>query len=454
MLVMMIERRRSRLLKTGAKRSGPLLYWMSRDQRAVDNPALWLAREEARWEQSPLVVVFCLVPEFLGATRRAYDFMLRGLEEVENELRRLNIPFLVRPGDPCAILPALIQKLGAAKLVTDFNPLRIKTAWEKAISAAIPIPFIQVDAHNVIPCWTASPKQEYGAYTIRPKIHRLLSQYLDDLPEIEPMSIENYCGYPPNNWADLHRQVRVDETVGPVDGVKPGSVAAAARLREFLRSGIKSYADGRNDPNLTAQSELSPYLHFGQISPHRVAFEVTRADLPGHHQEAFLEELIVRRELSDNFCLYQPRYDEFAAFTPWARQTLDEHRADPREFVYDLPAFDAAATREPLWNAAQNQLRRTGKLHGYMRMYWAKKILEWSAGPEEALHYAIWLNDRYSLDGRDPNGYTGVAWSIGGLHDRAWRERPVFGKIRYMNANGCARKFDAAAYIARWLKEA
>jgi deoxyribodipyrimidine photo-lyase len=194
-------------------------------------------------------------------------------------------------------------------------------------------------------------------------------------------------------------------------------------------------------------SHLSPYLHFGQLSAQRVALEAQGYDADIPAQEAFLEQLVVRRELSDNFCFYEPAYDRFEGLPAWARETLDRHRTDPRPYLYGLEEFEEARTHDPLWNAAQSQMVKTGYMHGYMRMYWAKKILEWTESPEEALRVAIYLNDRYELDGRDPNGYTGIAWCIGGLHDRAWGERPVFGKVRYMSAGGARRKFDAAAYI-------
>jgi deoxyribodipyrimidine photo-lyase len=217
----------------------------------------------------------------------------------------------------------------------------------------------------------------------------------------------------------------------------------------FLEKRLEKYSEERNDPNASAQSDLSPYLHFGQISAQRVALEARRFDSNIAAQEAFLEELIVRRELSDNFCYYNARYDAFDGFAEWARKTLDEHRSDPRPYLYDVDTLEATATHDELWNAAQTEMMVTGKMHGYLRMYWAKKILEWSPSPEEALAAANYLNNKYELDGNDPNGYVGVAWSIGGVHDRAWSEREIFGKIRYMSLSGCKRKFSVDKYVAR-----
>jgi len=222
-------------------------------------------------------------------------------------------------------------------------------------------------------------------------------------------------------------------------------------LDSFFEERLSGYNEKRNDPNENVSSNLSPYLHFGQISAQRIALETYKRKHNIETKDAFLEELIVRRELSDNFCFYNKNYDSFDGFPEWAKKTLNEHRKDKREFTYHLEQFEKAKTHDDLWNAAQIEMVKTGKMHGYMRMYWAKKILEWTETPEEALEYSIYLNDKYELDGRDPNGYTGCAWSIGGVHDRAWTERPVFGKIRYMNYNGAKRKFDVKRYIQKYL---
>ena len=234
-----------------------------------------------------------------------------------------------------------------------------------------------------------------------------------------------------------------------VSWIKPGEGAAQRALRRFLREGLRSYDEARNDPTVDGQSNLSPFLHFGHISAQRVPLEVRDSDVVGEPRDAFLEERIVRRELSDNFCFYNEDYDRFEGFPTWAQTTLKQHGGDRREYTYTLGQFESAGTHDELWNAAQMEMAKTGKMHGYMRMYWAKKILEWTESPEEALKIAMFLNDKYELDGRDPNGYVGCAWSIGGVHDRAWFERPVFGKIRYMSYNGCRSKFDVDSYVAK-----
>ncbi len=255
-------------------------------------------------------------------------------------------------------------------------------------------------------------------------------------------------GQESNQWDRAIKTLKADTRITEVDWIVPGERAARRALKLFVEKKLGAYDATRNDPTLTGQSQLSPYLHFGHLSAQRVALAVQASSLPQRVKESYLEELIIRRELSDNFCLYTSRYDTFDSFPEWAQKTLNEHRKDKRPYVYTLHAFEGADTHDPLWNAAQREMVRKGKMHGYMRMYWAKKILEWTRSPEEALEYSIYLNDKYELDGRDPNGYAGIAWSIGGVHDRAWGARPIFGKIRYMSYNGCTSKFKVAEYIA------
>ena len=441
---------RYRLLKQGVSGKGPVVYWMSRDQRTRDNWALLFAQEQALRVKTSLLVVFCLVPEFLQADRRHYDFMIRGLQDVEQGLRVKRIPFRLLTGQPEELLPDYLNEVQAGCLVADFDPLQIKRLWKSRVAEKIEIPFYEVDAHNIIPCWTASPKQEYGAYTLRPKLGRLLPDFLEDFP-----ALKKHPDNPPDqtgeiDWAGALKSLPAFSAMPP-PAMRSGEKAAAQALRRFIKGGLTAYGQNRNDPLKNGQSHLSPFLHFGQIAAQRVAWEVQRTPAPAESKKAFLEELIVRRELSDNFCFYNPCYDRVEGFPDWARKTLDRHRKDPRDYLYTFSQFEQGATHDALWNAAQREMVSTGRMHGYLRMDWAKKILEWTASPEEALNTAITLNDRYELDGRDPNGYAGIAWSIGGVHDRPWGERKVFGKIRYMSYNGCKGKFDVKAYITRQL---
>ncbi len=445
-----VNPRRIRLLQDGKKLPGPVIYWMSRDQRVHDNWALLFAQKLALGNNSELAVVFNLIPDFLEATIRQYGFMLKGLQQVEKELNKFNIPFYLLQGKPDKTISKFISGKNISIIISDFDPLRVKRLWKRDLAKKINIPFYEVDAHNIVPCLYVSQKIEYGAYTIRPKIHKALPEFLEEFPQVIKMKKPGKFSFQKINWEGVRENLKVDFSVKEVNWIKPGEKEARKCLGEFILEKLDKYNDERNDPTKNGQSNLSPYIHFGQISAQRVALEVQELKNHSDSSEAFLEELIVRRELSDNFCYYNSEYDSFKGFHEWARKSLNEHRKDKREFVYSLKQFENAKTHEELWNAAQMELMKTGKLHGYMRMYWAKKILEWTKSPENALSIAIYLNDKYNLDGRDPNGYTGCAWSIGGIHDRAWTERPVFGKIRYMNYNGCKRKFNVNGYIKRW----
>lgn len=450
---------RHRYLNQAQGRTGPVVCWLSRDQRAADNWALVYAQSAAISQKQPLWVIFCLQDQFLGALPRNFAFMLAGLRELAGELAALNIPFQILEGDPGGVIPPFCQQIGASLLVCDFSPLRIARQWKSEVSRKLSIPVAEVDAHNIIPCWQASPHQEFGAYTLRPKVNRQLEAWLTEMPPLLRHP------FPPGNDPAQELQIllagseRILQAAllksGGLDRFLPvpGTASGLLHLKQFISERLIDYPQ-RNDPNKKAGSGLSPWLHFGQIAPQRVALsardlqrQVPESPVMQAAAAEFLEELIVRRELADNFCFYNTDYDNPGAFPAWARQTLEIHRRDPRPYVYTENALEAAETADPLWNAAQREMVRTGLMPGYLRMYWAKKILEWTLDPGTAQAAAIKLNDRYSLDGRDPNGYAGIAWSIGGVHDRAWGERPVFGKIRTMTLAGCRRKFDVDSYI-------
>ncbi len=445
--------KRARQLNRAIYSKGPIIYWMSRAQRAHDNWALLHAARLAADNKTAFAVVFNLTPDFPGATWRHYHFMLEGLKETAEELHRRSIPFYITCGNPQKTIPEFCQKYSAGALVADFSPLHIYKNWHSYISKKIRIPFIEVDAHNIIPCWIASPKQEFGAYTIRPKIHKLLPEFLDEYPPLPKPKTHWEHPIKPINFNHLIKTLKTDLSVTPSSQYLPGPKAAIKTLKNFLNNNLSEYDQIHNDPTQNGQSELSPYLHFGQISAQRIALETiifAEAHNLKNAQDIFLEELIVRRELADNYCHYNPAYDNFKGFPNWAQKSLNGHRMDPRDYLYTTTQFENAQTHDPLWNAAQRQMVITGKMHNYLRMYWAKKILEWSPSPEQAQKTAIYLNDKYELDGRDPNGYTGIAWSIGGLHDRPWSSRPIFGQIRYMNYQGCKKKFDIAAFIEKF----
>jgi deoxyribodipyrimidine photo-lyase len=446
---MLINPRRIRALNEKEPAKGPIIYWMSRDQRVHDNWALVYALQLAKEVGSSPAVAFCLSPRFLGATCRQYHFMLEGMKEVEKSLKAFGIPFFLRLGDPGKEIPRLQEEMDAGALVCDFSPLRISRQWKNEMAEKIDVPFYEVDAHNIVPCWYASQKQEWAAYSFRPKVHRLLTEFLDDFPSLKAVdknSISFRKAGHENSWPEAAQSIRADFLPGSFPAF-PGEAAALRQLADFLEGRLIGYDTARNDPNKNGQSGLSPYIHFGQISAQRIALQVMRS---GMGSESFLEELIVRRELSDNFCCYNLHYDDLQGFPDWAKKSLGEHERDRREYIYSLAELEGAKTHDDLWNAAQREMLLTGKMHGYLRMYWAKKILEWTQSPQTAMHAAVCLNDRYELDGRDPNGYTGIAWSLGGLHDRAWKERAIFGKVRYMSYKGAKGKFDVQAYINTW----
>tara|TARA_Y100000741_G_scaffold122851_1_gene92419 strand:+ start:188 stop:1537 length:1350 start_codon:yes stop_codon:yes gene_type:complete len=441
----MIDPGRIRSLKSGSFSGNAVLYWMIRDKRVSDNWALIVAQQTAIKNRVPLIVCFQYIGKFPESNLRQNGFLFKGLIETQKKLEALNIEFLFLQGKPEDIITDTVNKRSIGTIIVDHNPLKVYRKRIKRVIEKIDIPVYQVDAHNIVPCWKVSEKKEYAAYTLRPKIHNNLKRYLTDIPEIIPHPYGK-AETKIISYDEILNDVNCDLSILEVDWLKPGESAAKEALK-VLKTKLEGYSVNRNDPTKGALSDLSPYFHFGHIAPQRVAWEINNSNLNKEDKEAFLEEMIVRRELSDNFCEYEPNYDFFEGFHSWAQKTLNEHRNDEREYLYPLGQFEAAQTHDDLWNAAQNEMKNRGKMHGYMRMYWAKKILEWTPAPEVALQIAIELNDKYELDGRDPNGYAGIAWSIGGIHDRAWFERPIYGKIRYMNYNGCKSKFNVNEYI-------
>lgn len=439
--------RRTRFLREAALGRGPVIYWMSRDQRVADNWALLAAREAAALLDRPLWVLFFFAPHFSGAASRHYKFLAEGLEEVSARLLKMNIPMTIISGNPGVTAAETAAALDAAILFTDFDPYPEKRQWKTDLLSRATCTVAETDAHNIVPAWAASQKKEYSAATFRKKIMPRLPEWLTPFPMLEPMPRENM----PRNCTfagpeDFSVYKNAPELGAPIHWITPGETAAMDGLLRFISQGLSRYAADRNDPGIDGLSNISPWLHFGHLSPQRAALEVSASGV-SVSSEAFLDELIIRRELADNFCLYEPFAGTYNGLPEWARKTLDIHRSDERPLHYDISALEEARTDDPLWNAAQRQMTVRGKMHGWARMYWAKKILEWSPSPEDAFSTALSLNDRYELDGRDPNGITGVSWAIGGLHDRAWPERPVFGKVRYMNYSGAQRKFNVKHYI-------
>jgi len=455
----MIHRERLRDLNAEPirARGSYILYWMQRAQRARYIHALEHAIRLANQQGLPLLAAFALTPRFPAGNRRSYAFMLEGLRETRADLAARGIPLLLGRGEPPSILAELAAD--AACVVTDRGYLRVERAWRQELARGLPCRLTQVETDAVVPADVTSDKEEYAARTIRPRIHRHLATYLAPLEEtpLERDGLEHPLARaaPWDDTAALLDDLDLPAEPRPVPSWRGGYAEARRRLDGFLEHGLAGYADDRNRHSIGgdpwATSGLSPYLHFGQISPLEVALAVHVQEAA--HPEAvaaFLEELVVRRELAINMCLHHPAYDRIACLPDWARATLAEHAADPRPVAYSAAQLEAGRTHDPYWNAAQREMLLTGKMDGYMRMYWGKKLLEWTPNPATGYDLAVALNDRYELDGRDPNGYAGVAWCFG-KHDQAWKERPIYGKVRYMNANGLERKFDMDAYVG-WIE--
>jgi deoxyribodipyrimidine photo-lyase len=426
-----------------------VVYWMQRAQRAVDNPALNAAIDTGNCLGKPVVVFFQLLPR-ANANQRHYQFLVEGLGDVAAELRKRKVGLVVRRSPEHGLL-RFCSEVRPCLVISDENPLAEAERTKSKITQKISLPFWTVDADVIVPSKLLT-KEHYAARTIRPRIHALLPQYLR---EVENPAAK-FPWRPPAQLLSLAPDrtllddFPIDRSVAPSASFHGGHREAQRCLDRFLRLRLKGYAKQRNQPDLDGTSQLSPYLHFGQISVNRIALAVRNTDAPAEDRQAFLEELIIRRELAVNFVRFNRNYENFDACEPWADVTHRKHAHDRRPFIYSENQLDAGETHDPLWNAAQKQMLLTGWMHGYLRMYWAKKILEWTESPQVAYQIAVRLNDRYELDGRDPNGYAGIAWAIVGKHDRAWGpERSVYGKIRYMSYSSTSRKFNSKAYIAR-----
>ncbi len=422
---------------------------MRRAQRAFDNPALETAIAAANALKIPLVVFFGLLARKPGATLRAHHFMLEGLIDTAARLQRRRIGFalgICEGSDSAAEFEKFCKRVRPALIVEDENPMRRTRGRESSCA-----PTWRVDADVIVPSHLLF-KEQFAARTIRPRIHKMLAQFLKPVGNRDVhIAWKSRPGETLAPSMDLLREISLDRSVSIATDFRGGTSAGLAALREFIRNRLDGYDAARNHPEIEGTSNLSPYLHFGQLGPHTVALAVAHSDASQKSKDAFLEQLIVRRELAVNFVRFNPRYLLLQSCEQWAMRTLGEHAADLRKNVYSSRALEQAQTHDPLWNAAQRQMVDCGWMHNYMRMYWAKKILEWSESPEGAYELAVAMNDRYELDGRDPNGYAGIAWAIGGKHDRAWGpERPVYGKIRYMSYESTRRKFDSRAYIAKW----
>jgi deoxyribodipyrimidine photo-lyase len=442
----MVQKERIKALnKKEMKKGAYILYWMQASQRTEYNHALEYAISKGNDLHQPVIVFFGITDHFPEANERHYVFMLEGLREVKPSLEKRGIQMVILHKSPEVGAVQLAKKASLA--VVDRGYLRIQKQWRNDAANQMDCPLIQVESDVIVPVEEASPKEEYAAATIRPKINKKLTYFLVPLNQREPaissLSMD-FDSFDIDEIGKAISKLRIDRSVKKVNPFHGGTKEALRHLEIFLEGKLNRFPELRNDPTLDYLSQMSPYLHFGQISPLFIALKVKQTKSPG--VEAFLEELIVRRELSMNFVFYNGKYDSYEAIPEWAKKTLKAHQKEKRQYIYNLEKLEKAETHDPYWNAAQREMVVKGKMHGYMRMYWGKKILEWSKTPEEAFQAALYLNNKYELDGRDPNGFTGVAWCFG-KHDRPWGERPIFGNVRYMNDKGLKRKFDAEEYV-------
>ncbi len=470
-----LEKRLTELNDHPVQEGRYVLYWMQRSQRVSYNHALEYAIENANDLNVPVLVGFGLTAAYPDANERHYHFMLEGLADVKRTLAKRDIAFVMRVGKPNDVAVELAKE--ARLVVCDRGYLSHLREWRADVARRAPCLVVEVESDLTVPVEVASGKKEYAARTIRPKVHKNLARFLVPVDPIKPRRplADVPRGDDPDDLADLIRRLSPKKEPGPVPTFFVGGESEARRRLElFLKERLKAYEENRSEPGLDVGSTLSPYLHFGHISELEIALEAgalefaagledgkgqmklqpgsvgirTDSEKLGSSRDAFLEELLVRRSLAYNYVWYCPSYDTYDGLPDWAKTTLAEHAGDAREHVYSLEALESAETHDEYWNAAMREMRATGSMHNYMRMYWGKKVLEWTEDPEEAYRRVLTMNNAYFLDGRDANSYANVSW-IFGLHDRPWTEREVFGKTRYMNANGLRRKFDMNAYLSK-----
>ncbi|KAL7496076.1 hypothetical protein ACHAWT_004414 [Skeletonema menzelii] len=462
-----------------------IFYWMQRDMRTCDNWALLFAQSLAAQNEVPLRVVFALPPPpcetavegqdgsppppaDMPLTERHGVFLLEGLQVVARELSSSQVPFdVICPTSRDAVGETIHNHCtssshNALAVVCDMSPLRFPRKYTEDQAAPLfdqsEVPLYQVDAHNIVPVWMASPKREVGARTLRPKINKVFADYCTQFPPFtgnDHMDNDAAASQNEYDWDELKAYLNLDDSIAHISSMKAGHEPAMERFRAFCSSthhGLKNFDSLRNDPNFPSVcSNLSPWINYGQVSFQRLALDVRAMKKHSNGTAAYIEEGVVRRELSDNYVYYtRDNYDSLGGAADWARESLELHSTDEREYLYTWKELEKGETHDDLWNAAQLQLVREGTMHGFLRMYWAKKVLEWTTTPSYALATAQYLNDRYAYDGNDPNGFVGVGWSIFGLHDMGWKERPIFGKIRFMNYAGCKRKFKVAEFVSKY----
>jgi len=429
-----------------------IIYWMSHSHRAHFNHSLEFAIELSNQSGKPLLVYFPITDKYKHSNARYYKFMLDGILEAKKSVEERGIKFAIEKVND--IKRKIIElSENAYALITDKAYLKYYRKLNKYIADGLDVPVFEIESDVCVPVEIASDKQEHYAFTFRKKIYSLLDKYIIELKPREPKikSVSFDFGIEEitfNNSLEILNILNIDKSVSlsPFVG---GYSQARKYLEEFIEKKLHRYKEFRSHPELDYQSNLSPYLHFGQISPIEVVLEVlSKYGRKDENVDSFFNELIVWRELARNFCYYNPNYNQYEGIPDWAKETLEEHKNDKREYIYTIEDLENAKTHDEYWNSAQLELLKTGKMHNYMRMYWCKKLIEWTDDPKKAFDIACYLNDKYELDGRDPNGYAGISWCFG-THDRPWKERKIFGKVRYMSTSGLEAKFDIKKYVEK-----
>ena len=385
---------------------GEIIYLCEREIRAKDNFALQFAIQKSKELSLPLKIIY---PKVNYEYQPKQVFIDNQIIQAKKQFKQIGLKFEIIEKSP----EKIIKSLNSALIIFDFNPI-LKRDYLKNADFKI----YEIDGHNIIPARFVSNKQEYSAATLRRKIYYKIYPFLTEF-----------------------------------DNLKTEKVEADYVLEDFIKNKLPYYAEYKNDISKNVLSGLSKYLNLGFISSQRVALEIIKSGVNDINKEVFLEKLVVRKELADNFCLYSKNYKDFTSIPNWARLSLENHEYDIRPYIYSIKELEKAKTHDKLWNATQIQLISEGTIHGYLRMYWAKKILEWIPSPKESLKTAIYLNDKYAYDSPSANGYVGILWAIAGLHDRAFVDYPITGKIRRMTYDSLKRKYDLGDYLNKYVSE-
>ncbi len=431
-----------------------VLYWAQMNRRVDANHGLLYAVELANRHKLPVLFYEGLTCDYEYANNRLHTFILEGVPDTAKRLEKAGIGYVFFLRRTARYRNDVVYQLAknAAAVVTDDYPVFIAREHNRRVPQKVDVAYYAVDSSCVVPM-SCIPDRQYGAYTIRPKIKRLLSRYLQPPDKLrvnhrfaEAVS-QFHTAVTAENIPQLVASCEIDHSVAPSFSFRGGRLQAEKSFRQFLHRNLHRYERYRNQPSEHATSRMSPYLHFGQISALEIALAVEAYSR--EHKlmpDAYLEELIVRRELAFNYARHVHDPGDLQNLPEWCRENMQKHARDVRDPVYTAKQLEHAETYDELWNATEREMLLTGKIHGYYRMYWGKKIIEWSASYEEAVKIMIDLHGKYALDGRDPNTYTNILWCFG-LHDRPWFDRPIFGTMRYMSLEGMKRKTDTNAYI-------